>query len=261
MYEQKYLTERLDLSTLVHDISNSVGGISIIINQLINGVYGNSLEDIKPLLVAILSTNTKIAYLLETQRKNSTEKNFWEINPCSVNQFDMLTFLQKLYIECYPLAQSRSLVLHYEQIPTYLHGTKVLGDTVSIWRILHNILENALKYTQCGNVFLRLLNQGDDLVIEIEDTGVGIDPEEISTIFLPLWREPDSSSLHPSGNGLGLYIAMMAAKAHGLRLKVDSVVGKGTKFRIIFPYRDGCIYGLDGRILRETGRLQDALPV
>lgn len=253
MYEQINLAERLNLSTLAHDISNAFGGTSLILNQLINGVYGNSLEDIKPLLVAILSTNTKIACLLEMQRKNSTENSFWEINPCSVKEFDVLAFLQYLYRECYPLAQSRSLVLHYEQMPTYLHGTQVLGDTVSIWRMLYNLLQNAVKYTQSGNVFLRLLNQGDDLMIEIEDTGVGINPEEISAIFLPSWRCADSSSLHPSGLGLGLYIVMMVAKAHGLKLTVDSVVGKGTKFTIIFPYKNGNPYGLSGNMMAEAG--------
>ncbi len=213
MYEQRLLNNTLDLSTFLHDISNAFGGTSLILNQLINGVYGNSLEDIKPLLIAILSTNHRITSLLEAQKINSNSNCLWEIN--SVNQFDMSTFLQSLYTECYPLAQSRSLILHYEQIPTYSHGTKVLGDTVNILRMLHNILQNALKYTQSGNVFLRLLNLGDDLVIEVEDTGVGIDSEEISAIFLPSWRSPNNSSLHPSGSGLGLYIAMMVAKAHG----------------------------------------------
>ncbi|RCJ18618.1 hypothetical protein A6770_32730 [Nostoc minutum NIES-26] len=104
--------------------------------------------------------------------------------------------------------------------------------------MLSNLLQNALNYTQKGDIFLRLLNQNDDLVIEVEDTGVGIKPEEISTIFIPLWRSPDNTLLHPSGSGLGLYVAIMIAKAHGLKLTVDSVVGKGTKFTIIFPYRD-----------------------
>lgn len=245
MYEQRLLTNNLDLSTFLHDISNAFGGTSLVLNQLINGVYGNSLEDIKPLLIAILSTNHRIAALLEAQKKNSIRNCLWEINPCSVKQFDMLLFLQKLHRECCPIAQSRSLVLHYEYISTYKHGTKVLGDTVNISRMLHNILQNALKYTQSGNVFLRLLNQGDDLVIEVEDTGVGIDSQDLTSIFLPSWRVPESSSLHPSGSGLGLYIAMMVAKAHGLKLTVDSVVGKGTKFTIIFPYTDDCIYGSD----------------
>ncbi|WGV29083.1 sensor histidine kinase [Halotia branconii] len=253
------MNNTLDLSTFLHDISNAFGGTSLILNQLINGVYGNSLEDIKPLLIAILSTNNRITSLLEAQKRSSNSNCLWEIN--SVKQFDMLTFLQKLYKECYPIAQSRSLALHYEHVPTYRYGTQVLGDVSSIWRMLHNLLQNAFNYTQSGNVFLRILNQSDDLVIEIEDTGVGIDPEEISTIFLPSWRSPNSSSLHPSGSGLGLYIAMMVAKAHGLKLAVDSVVGKGTKFTIIFPYRNDRIYGLDGSMLHESGRLQNALPV
>lgn len=261
MYEQNFLTERLDLSTLVHDIFNAFGGTSLILNQLINGVYGNSLEDIKPLLVAILSTNKRIAYLLEMPRINSREDSFWNINPYSMSQFDMLAFLQQLYKECCPIAQSRSLVLHYECVPNYLYGTQVLGDTLGIWRMLYNLLQNAFLYTKSGDIFLRLLNLGEDLAIEIEDTGIGIEAENLKNIFSPSWREPDSSSFHPSGSGLGLYIVMMVAKAHGLKLAIDSVVGKGTKFTIIFPYKNGNPYGLPGKMLAKVGDWQDALPV
>ncbi len=219
-------------------MTNAFKGTSLILNQLLNGIYGCSLEEIRPLLVAVLETNNRAANLVEAKRTD-----FFEADCLMVAQFDMLVLLQKIYLEFWPIAQYHSLNLHYETSPTYIHGTQVRADTVSMGRMLCNLLQNAIKYTNTGDIFLRLLNLGDNLVIEIEDTGIGIAAEQISSIFLPFWRSPNSSSVHLSGMGLGLYIALSVAHAHGLKMTVDSVVGHGTKFTIIFPY-DG-IYGLN----------------
>ncbi|MBD2450511.1 sensor histidine kinase [Nostoc sp. FACHB-152] len=232
-----------NLSALLHDIHNVFKGTSIILDQLIDGLYGGSLDEIRPLLIAILERNNRGANLIEAK---STA--FYEINSSMVTQFDMLVFLKKMSIEFCPIAQSQSLKLHYEASSSYKHGTQVRGDMVNISRMISNLLQNAIKYTNRGEVFLRLLAQGDDLLIEIEDTGIGIAAEQISTIFLPFWRARENEVRNQSGMGLGLYIALMVAHAHGLKMKVNSIVGQGTKFSIVFPYNNG-VYGLgDGKI-------------
>lgn len=60
---------------------------------------------------------------------------------------------------------------------------------------------------------------------------------------------------------MGLYIVLCVVDTHGLSMKVDSVVGQGTKFTIIFPYKDDAIYGLDGNMCLKSPRRQDALPI
>ncbi|WP_411908708.1 sensor histidine kinase [Nostoc sp. MS1] len=184
-----------------------------------------------------------------------------EVKPVTVAQFDMLSFLEKTHSLFEPIAQYHSLKIHYETQSSYKHGTQVRGDKVSIDRMLCNLLTNAIKYTRRGDIFLRLLNQEDDLIIEIEDTGIGIAKEQLSNIFIPLWRSPNSNLLHESGMGLGLYIALCVAHAHGLSMQVDSVVKQGTKFSIIFPYKYDGIYGVDGTMLPKSARRQDALSI
>ncbi len=256
--------EVLSILSLLHDVSNNYQGASLVLNQIIDGAYGQSLEEIKPLLIALQQTNERGVSLIQSKRTA-----FFELNPVTLEQFDMLSFLQNNYSRFKPIAQYHSLNLHYETQVTYKHGTQVRGDTISIDRMLCNLVTNAIKYTREGDIFLRLLNQEDDLAIEIEDTGCGIAAEQISNIFIPLWQSstversssPNSNLLHQSGMGLGLYIALCVAHAHGLRISVNSLVRQGTKFTIIFPYKENGVYGIDDRMLPKSQRLQDALPI
>ncbi|MBC1270550.1 ATP-binding protein, partial [Trichormus variabilis FSR] len=80
------------------------------------------------------------------------------------------------------------------------------GDTTGLERMLSNLLQNAINYTESGDIFLRLANQDNNLVIEIEDTGIGIAPENLENMFRPLWRSLDSQ-----GSGLGLYVVKSVA--------------------------------------------------
>ncbi|MBE9052762.1 HAMP domain-containing histidine kinase [Nostocales cyanobacterium LEGE 11386] len=245
----------LTFSAFLHDILNPITGAKIILRQLIDGSYGHTLEDIKPVLEAILQTNDRVSYLVENQRNQISDNFILSINQASIRKFNLCNFLQTLHFEYSPLAKCHSLKLHYETHTPLTHGAEVIADTVSLGRMLSNLIQNAIKYTDRGHVFLRLLNQGDDLVIEIEDTGRGIESEELPNIFLPFYRAHTQSF----GSGLGLYVAMMIAKAHGLQLLVDSSVGQGTKFTIIFPYRVNHPYGLNGKILSKDEPKNNAL--
>ncbi|WP_066384130.1 sensor histidine kinase, partial [Anabaena sp. CA = ATCC 33047] len=202
-------------SAFLHDILSPVLGIKTILKQMIEGGYGHSLEEIKPVLEAILQTTNKVSNLIENQKNN---KNNLSINPRTIKYLNIFEVLQKLHIEYSPLAKSRSLSLHLEAYLPLAHGAGVMADVVCLERMLSNVIQNAIKYTEVGGVFIRLLNEKDDLVIEVEDTGKGIDSDELSNIFFPFYRAQTKSE----GSGLGLYVAMMVAKSHNLTLLVDS---------------------------------------
>ncbi|RCJ22880.1 ATPase [Nostoc minutum NIES-26] len=253
--QKEVFSKQLDFAALLHDVSNIFEGASLIVNQIIDGAYGRSLEEIRPFLIALQQTNKRGVDLIESRRVNE------EVGVVNVTQFDVLVFLQKNYSQFKPIAQYYSLNLHYQTQASYKHGTQVRADSISIERMLYNLVTNAIKYTKKGDIFLRLLNQGDDLIIEIEDTGCGIATEQLSNIFIPFWRSPQSRLSEKPGRGMGLYIAWMVAYAHGLSIRVDSVATQGTKFTIQFPYKDDGIYGVDDTILPKSQRLQDALPV
>jgi signal transduction histidine kinase/FixJ family two-component response regulator len=110
------------------------------------------------------------------------------------------------------------------------HPFWVMADPARVRQVLHNLLGNAVKFTQNGLVSLTVHMQGDHCAFEVTDTGPGIDPEDIQHIF-EAFRQGDETAARPSdGTGLGLTIARELARAMGGDVRVSSAVGVGSRF-------------------------------
>ncbi|CAN7621155.1 ATP-binding protein [Aquipseudomonas alcaligenes] len=109
----------------------------------------------------------------------------------------------------------------------------VLGNPKPLRQILFNLLGNALKFTESGEVVIRLDRDGDGLLIEVRDTGPGIRPELQASIFDAFVRDPLSDR---PGIGLGLYISARLAALIGGQLTLDSAPGRGTTMRLALPW-------------------------
>ncbi|MBR9824582.1 MAG: response regulator [Alphaproteobacteria bacterium] len=112
----------------------------------------------------------------------------------------------------------------------------VLGDPKRFGQILTNFLGNAVKFTQQGQVVLRL-NRGLDgqIRIEVQDTGPGLTPEERAIVFDRFSRVDDEGTRKAEGSGLGLSICQEVVKAAGGRIGVDSEKGTGSLFWCELP--------------------------
>ncbi|MCG7343357.1 HAMP domain-containing histidine kinase [Sporosarcina sp. ACRSL] len=112
----------------------------------------------------------------------------------------------------------------------------VFADYDRITQVLLNITKNSIQFTEHGTISLRGLMQENSTVIEIEDTGIGMDPEEIEKIWSRFYKAIDSRTTNPYGEfGLGLSIVKQLVTLHGGTITVESEKGKGTKFRIELP--------------------------
>ncbi|RCJ18619.1 hypothetical protein A6770_32735 [Nostoc minutum NIES-26] len=118
MSNNNKLIEKLGLAAVSHDACNHIDAISLGLNQLVNGWHGNSLEEMKPLLIAILNTTDRVHQLVELQ-KIYTFQSCIQLE--TLNQINMLCLLQQTYLENLPLAKSRGLTLHYETSINYRH--------------------------------------------------------------------------------------------------------------------------------------------
>ncbi len=108
----------------------------------------------------------------------------------------------------------------------------VNADSAMISRVITNLLDNAVKYTnQWGTVFIRLLNRDRDILIQISDTGIGIPEEHIPYIFDAFYRV----SREAGGSGLGLSISKTIVEAHGGKIWVESTPGVGSTFYFTLP--------------------------
>jgi signal transduction histidine kinase len=112
----------------------------------------------------------------------------------------------------------------------------VKNDKIGVARVLGNLLSNAFKFTRKGGrVTVRLSFVHDELHLEVEDTGSGIEPSDVQKIFERFSRLDQHNEI--AGTGLGLFVVKSIVNAHGGKIDVTSKPGEGTKFDIALPAR------------------------
>lgn len=119
-----------------------------------------------------------------------------------------------------------------------LEPVYVAGDQTRLEQIATNLLSNAFRHTETGEVRLRVAREGNEAVLEVSDTGVGIAADDLRHIFTRFWRGDRSRSRATGGAGIGLAIVRELVRAHDGRVDVDSTPGKGSRFRVILPAVD-----------------------
>ena len=134
-----------------------------------------------------------------------------------------------------PGAAPEELVLTAEmpETPVLLEA-----DQDAVRQALLNLVDNAIKYSEGRKeVTIRLVPGRESVEIQVEDRGIGIEPEDRERIFEAFFRSPRAARHNPKGVGLGLKIVKHIMDAHGGRIGLRSEPGKGTTFSLIFPLR------------------------
>lgn len=117
-------------------------------------------------------------------------------------------------------------------------GPEIFADPMRLERVMNNLLTNALKYSPPHSpVFVRTRPEKDEMIVEVEDRGMGIVPEDLPHIFERFYLT--RTGRKGGGVGLGLYIARMVVEAHGGTIRVESEPGKGTTFTLTLPLARG----------------------
>ncbi|HET6871580.1 MAG TPA: ATP-binding protein [Sporolactobacillaceae bacterium] len=143
--------------------------------------------------------------------------------------------LAPLIKESLPSLEKRAQEKEIELKTTYQTEESILGDSSRIRQIIVNLVSNAIAYTpKGGQVSLFVKDQSDWVVLDVKDTGIGIDEQEIPRIFERFYRVDRARSRELGGTGLGLAIVKHLVEAHGGKIEVKSVVGKGSTFSIYF---------------------------
>jgi two-component system sensor histidine kinase BaeS len=115
-------------------------------------------------------------------------------------------------------------------------AARVVGDPERLAQVLDNLLSNALRYTDPGGrVAVNLDVRGEDAVIEVADSGIGIAPEHVGRIFDRFWRSPEARARVAEGSGVGLALLSELVRVHDGRIAVSSAPGRGTTFSVVLP--------------------------
>ncbi len=118
-------------------------------------------------------------------------------------------------------------------VKDYQNHDEVFCDPMKMQQVVLNLISNAIKYSDTGTITIRTLAQGHYYVLEVQDEGVGLSPEDQQKIFERFYRVNDDRSRKSGGSGLGLPITKGIIEAHSGKIEVISELGKGTTFRIL----------------------------
>jgi len=148
----------------------------------------------------------------------------------SIVPIDLRDLLLSVQIEFTPRAQERNL-----QITTDVAAIYIESDRDLLGRIVRNLVDNALKYTPAGSVAIGARMDGDSCVITIEDTGIGIAPENLDRVFDDYFQAGNPNRDRGMGFGLGLSIVRRLVILLGGSIGVESELGEGTRFEMRLP--------------------------
>ncbi|MCJ7580186.1 MAG: HAMP domain-containing histidine kinase, partial [Candidatus Aminicenantes bacterium] len=127
-----------------------------------------------------------------------------------------------------------------EQIFLSLESTSenlfVQGDRETLEQVFSNLISNAVKYNRPGgSVTITIKDEDESIIVEVQDTGIGIAPEHLPFIFDQFYRVNRKEGQKTKGTGLGLSIAKKIVEAHGGSIQVASAQGKGSTFSVTLP--------------------------
>ena len=130
-----------------------------------------------------------------------------------------------------PLAKEKGLTIRFERLeqPVFVAGGHKLFT-----RIIHHLLDNAVKFTEAGAIRVRV-KESDDISIVVSDTGIGIRSEFLPHLFEEFSQESTGLERTHQGSGLGLAVSKRLAEAMGGHIEVTSEKGKGSTFQLTLP--------------------------
>jgi heavy metal sensor kinase len=183
-------------------------------------------ESLRHILLEAERTTGLIAQLLAVARADSGRETL------HMQHLNLAQTLTRVVDDWRQVATIRGL----EFSADIVEDARVLGDETALRRLAEILLDNAFKYTPApGSVHLSFQQRGDRAVLTVQDSGVGIAPEEQEKIFERFYRVDKARSREQDGVGLGLAIAQWIVTQHRGSLAVESQPGRGATFRVELP--------------------------
>ena len=239
-HEEELLAARHEAEESARSKSEFVARMSHEMRTPLNGILGvaallgrTEMDEKQDDLVKVVSASGKVLLrliddILDLSRIDADTFRVVE------EKFRFDELIQECVGTVMPSARDKGLKLRYPADLSHLPALR--GDTVRIKQILLNLLANAVKFTERGEIAVALENdcgpEGVTLTLSVSDTGVGIEPNELDQIFERFYQIDGTVTRRHGGAGLGLAIARKLVDAMGGAIQVKSEVGKGTTFYI-----------------------------
>jgi PAS domain S-box-containing protein len=218
------------LAAMSHELRTPLNAIAGYADLLLLGVGGGISEQHKDYLQRIRSSQQHLLSIindiLNYSRIEAGQLKY------DIGQVSLRGVIDRVVPMIEPQARLRNLQLER------WHGPDVItvADRAKVEQVLLNLLSNAVKFTPAGgHIVIECGSRGDQAVMSVRDTGVGIPTEHLGSIFEPFVQVGRSLTSPHEGTGLGLAISSDLAKGMGGTLEVSSTVGEGSTFTLALP--------------------------
>ena len=147
---------------------------------------------------------------------------------------DLVKFLTEVTRDLLPAVTDKGLELSVD-LPA--ETARAFIDSDRMQQVMHNLLENAIRYTEPGGTIrVSLASSPAEVRIDVADTGIGIPESNLPFVFERFFRSDRARRAHPGGSGLGLSIVKWIIDQHKGRVEVTSKVGEGSVFSVVLPW-------------------------
>jgi signal transduction histidine kinase len=181
------------------------------------------------ILREVLLLSHLVENVLDVARMQNRNERALAFTP--VSPHDLIRTLVSTY-ESWIRSRGFTVALHLDE-----EVSEQMWDRDAVSRALLNLIDNAIKYScdEQNVIEVALRQTSEHVILEVSDHGIGIDPKDVANIFDPYFRAEFSDTITRRGAGLGLTLVQQIVASHGGRVEVDSVVGSGSTFRLMFP--------------------------
>ena len=218
------------LSVLSHELKSPINAVEGYLKIMQEKQVGDNIDDYQAMidrsLVRLKSMRNLIIDLLDLTKLESGKKNR-EIKKVDLSE------ISKMAVDTVePLAIQKNVKIYFNSKENILFN----ADPEEMEIIFNNLLSNAIKYNKPdGKVNFSISNSADKIIVVVEDSGIGIDKEDIPRLFHEFSRIRNSKTKDITGSGLGLSIVKKLVDLYNGEIKVDSTPDAGSVFTVVLP--------------------------
>ncbi|OIO46111.1 hypothetical protein COU05_03635 [bacterium (Candidatus Gribaldobacteria) CG10_big_fil_rev_8_21_14_0_10_37_21] len=216
------------VSIAAHQLRTPLSAIKWIIRMLLDEDLGPLNKDQKDYLTKAYINNERMVELInDLLNVSKIEEGRFLNKPTKESLSKIIEEALSLWVGS---AKRKGLILTFQKSKG--RSPAVLVDKEKIILVLHNLIENSIKYSNYGEIIIKIDFEKENhrFIVSVKDGGEGIPKEEQEKVFTRFFRASNASKIDTEGTGLGLYIAKHIIQSHGGKIWFESEEGKGTTF-------------------------------
>jgi signal transduction histidine kinase len=220
------------LANMSHELRTPLNAILGYAELVLDGIYGDAPDKMRNVLERIQTNGKHLLGLINDVLDLSKIEAGQLV--LTLNDYSIKDMMQGVYVAVEPLAGNKKLGFKLE-VPPNLPAAH--GDERRLSQVLLNLVGNAIKFTDTGEVAMKAAVANGSYMIAVTDTGPGIAETDQAKIFEEFQQSESTHTKAKGGTGLGLAIAKRIVEMHGGRLWVESKLGSGSTFFFTVPLR------------------------